>query len=141
MSEPLLYALLFAGSLCVYLPIYRYAVARWSSEYVIRAVESGKIDLNYLLDEGGVFDELSARVVLRFKQNALAELGQMTHQAGAGAAETGDPQLMALEGAGQLLNAIGMKKAPAMLQYKVAEALGQLMTQHAPVDEFEQFRP
>jgi len=141
MVDIALYILLFAGSVCIYLPIYRYLVARWSSDYVIRAVESGEIDLNYLLDEGGVFDELSARVVLRFKQNALAELGQMTHQAGSGAAETGDPQLMALEGAGQLLNAIGMKKAPAMLQYKVAEALGQLMTQHGTVDEFEQFRP
>jgi len=141
MVDIALYILLFAGSVCIYLPIYRYLVARWSSDYVIRAVESGEIDLNYLLDEGGVFDELSARVVLRFKQNALAELGQMTHQAGAGSAETGDPQLMALEGAGQLLNAIGMKKAPAMLQYKVAEALGQLMTQHGTVDEFEQFRP
>ena len=40
-----LYVLLFAGSLCIYLPIYRYLVARWSSDYVIRSVESGEIDL------------------------------------------------------------------------------------------------
>jgi len=141
MVDIALYILLFAGSVCIYLPIYRYLVARWSSDYVIRAIEKGDIQLNYLLEKGGVFDELAERVVKRFKHNALAELGQMTHQAGAGAAEGGDPQLMALEGAGQLLNAIGMKKAPAMLQYKVAEALGQLMVQHSPSDDFEQFKP
>jgi len=140
MSEPLLYALLFAGSLCIYLPIYRFAVARWSSEYVIRAIEKGDIQLNYLLEKGGVFDELAERVVKRFKHNALAELGQMTYQTGAGAAEGGDAQLMGLEAAGQLLQMVGMKKPPAMLQYKVAEALGQLMAQHTPVDEFEQFK-
>jgi len=48
MIDVLLYALLFAGSICVYLPIYRYLVARWSSDYVIRAVESGDINLAYL---------------------------------------------------------------------------------------------
>jgi len=141
MVDIALYALLFAGSLCIYLPIYRYLVARWSSDYVIRAVESGEINLTYLLDEGGVFDELSARVVMRFKQNALADLGTMTRTAAAGAIEGGDPQLMGLEAAGQLLQMVGMKKPPAMLQYKVAEALGQLMAQHSQVDEFAQFKP
>ena len=62
-----LYFLLFAGSLCIYLPIYRFLVARWSSDYVIRSVESGDIDLTYLLDEGGVFDELTDRIVKRLQ--------------------------------------------------------------------------
>ncbi len=85
MVDIALYVLLFAGSLCIYLPIYRYLVARWSADYVVRAVESGEIDLTYLLDKGGVFDNLSDRVVKRFKHNALAELGQMSHQAGTAA--------------------------------------------------------
>jgi len=142
MSDPVLYALLFAGSICVYLPIYRFAVARWSSEYVIRAVESGDINLNYLLEAGGVFDELADRVVKRFKHNALAELGTLTRTAGSAEQVAGDPQMMGLEAAGQLLQMVGMKKVPAMLQYKVAEALGRMMAQQqAPIDDFEQFKP
>jgi len=136
-----LYALLFAASLCVYLPIYRYLVARWSSDYVIRAVEDGSIDLTYLLDEGGVFDELTDRIVKRFKHNALAELGQMSHQAGSAEEVAASPELMGLDAAGQLLNMVGMKRPPVMLQYKVAEALGRLVAQQAPVDDFDQFRP
>jgi len=136
-----LYALLFAGSICIYLPIYRYLVARWSSDYVIRAIEDGQIDLTYLLDEGGVFDELSDRVVKRFKHNALAELGQMSHQAGSAEEVAASPELMGLDAAGQLLNMVGMKKPPVMLQYKVAEALGRLVAKQGPVDDFEQFKP
>jgi len=141
MSDPVLYALLFAGSVCIYLPIYRYLVARWSSDYVIRAVEKGDINLNYLLEAGGVFDELADRVVKRFKHNALAELGTMTRSAGSAEQVAGDPQLMGLEAAGQLLHMVGMKKPPAMLQYKVAEALGRMIAQQAPADDFEQFKP
>jgi len=142
MSDPVLYALLFAGSICVYLPIYRFAVARWSSEYVIRAVEKGDINLNYLLEAGGVFDELADRVVKRFKHNALAELGTLTRTAGSAEQVAADPQMMGLEAAGQLLQMVGMKKVPAMLQYKVAEALGRMISQQqAPIDDFEQFKP
>ena len=136
-----LYALLFAGSICIYLPIYRYLVARWSSDYVIRAIEDGQIDLTYLLDEGGVYDELSDRVVKRFKHNALADLGQMSHQAGSAEEVAASPELMGLDAAGQLLNMVGMKKPPVMLQYKVAEALGRLVAKQGPVDDFEQFKP
>ena len=143
MSDPLLYALLFAGSICVYLPIYRYLVARWSSDYVVRRVESGDIDLNYLLEAGGVFDELAKRVVTKFRQSMNVELGRMVHESGSGTSGeiAGDPQLMGIEAAGQLLQMVGMKSPPAMLQYKVAEALGQLMANHAPGDDFEQFKP
>ena len=141
MVDIALYVLLFAGSLCIYLPIYRYLVARWSADYVVRSVESGDIDLTYLLDEGGVFDELTDRIVKRFKHNALAELGQLSHQAGSAEEVAASPELMGLDAAGQLLNMVGMKKPPVMLQYKVAEALGRLVAQQAPADDFEQFRP
>ena len=140
MVDIALYILLFAGSLCIYLPIYRYLVARWSSDYVIGAVERGDIDLTYLLDEGGVFDELANRVVKRFKHNALAELGQMSHQASTTEEIVSDPQMMGIEAAGQLLGMVGMKKPPAMLQFKVAEALGRMMQQQPPADEFQQFK-
>jgi len=141
MSEPLLYGLLFLASLCVYLPIYRYLVARWAADYTVQRVESGDIDLNYLLEKGGVFDELAKRVVVKFRQSMVAELGQMTHQAGSAESIAGDPQAMGLEAAGQLLNIIGMRKPPAMLQYKVAEALGRMVAQQALPDDFEQFKP
>ena len=143
MSDPVLYALLFAGSLCVYLPIYRYLVARWSSDYVVRRVESGDIDLNYLLEAGGVFDELAKRVVTKFRQSMNVELGRMVHESGSGTSGeiAGDPQLMGLDAAGELLKMVGMRKPPVMLQYKVAEALGRMIAQQAPADDFEQFKP
>jgi len=141
MNELILYALLFAGSLCIYLPIYRYLVARWAADYTVQRIESGDIDLNYLLEAGGVFDELAERVVKRFKKTALAELGQMSHQSGSGEQIAGDPQIMGLDAAGQLLHMIGMKKPPVILQYKVAEALGRMIEQQAPIDDFEQFKP
>jgi len=141
MNELILYALLFAGSLCIYLPIYRYLVARWAADYTVQRIESGGIDLNYLLEAGGVFDELAERVVKRFKKTALAELGQMSHQSGSGEQIAGDPQIMGLDAAGQLLHMIGMKKPPVILQYKVAEALGRMIEQQAPIDDFEQFKP
>ena len=132
----------YVTALCIFHPIFRYLVARWSSDYVIRAVEDGSIDLSFLLDEGGVFDELSDRVVKRFKHNALAELGTMTRTAGSAEQVAASPELMGLDAAGQLLQMVGMKKPPAMLQYKVAEALGRLVAQQgAPVDDFEQFKP
>jgi hypothetical protein len=36
---------------------------------------------------------------------------------------------MGLDSADQLLKMVGMKKAPPILQYKVAQALGQLVDQ------------
>jgi len=141
MNELILYALLFTGSLCIYLPIYRYLVARWAADYTVQRIESGDIDLNYLLEAGGVFDALAERVVKRFKHTALAELGTMTRTAGSVEQIAGDPQMMGLDAAGQLLHMIGMKKPPAMLQYKVAEALGRMIAQQGPADDFEQFKP
>ena len=49
---------------------------------------------------------------------------------------------MGLDAAGQLLHMVGNEKnRPLLLQYKVAEALGQLVQQQAPIDDFQQFQP
>ena len=87
-------------------------MARWSAAYVVRSVESGDIDLTYLLDEGGVFDELTDRIVKRFKQNALAELGTLTRSAGSEEQMAASPELMGIDAAGQLLQMVGMKNRP-----------------------------
>ena len=52
------------------------------ADIYISKIERGEIDLNYLLDEGGVFDELSVRVVTLLKQHLLAEMGQVSRQSG-----------------------------------------------------------
>ena len=128
-----------ALSLALWLPIYRWTVSRWVGDAVVRRCETGEIDLAYLLDEGGVFDELSDRVVLKFRRSAAAELGQMTHQAQSG--EITDPAGMAIDLAGDFLKGIGMKKPPALLQFKVAQALGAIAAQQPQVDDFDQFKP
>ena len=133
MYEPFVYALLFFGGVAVWLPIYYYMVSRWVGDHVVTRCETGEIDLNYLLDQGGVFDELADRVVILFKQHMLAEMGQLsrsaTHPGEDG--EVLDPGGMGIEASGSILKAIGLKKPPAILQYKLAQVLGTMLDQQA----------
>ena len=64
---------LFVG-MAVWLPIYKYYISRLVGDHVVKRVESKDIDLNYLLDQGGVFDALADRVVTLFKHHMLAEM-------------------------------------------------------------------
>ena len=108
------------------------------ADIYVKKIEDGSIDLNYLLDEGGVFDELSERIITRFKQNMLADMGQLANQSSSGSEGVGvmgDQAAMGIEAAGQLLRMVGMKKPPAMLQYKVANALGKMLDQQTPEDD------
>jgi len=131
MFEPLLYALLFFGGVAVWLPIYYYMVSKWVGDHVVTRCETGEIDLRYLLDSGGVFDELANRVVTLFKQHMLAEMGTLSRSA-QGSTDDGvdlDPMSMGIDASGQILKAIGMKRPPAILQYKLAQVLGNMMNQ------------
>lgn len=131
MFEYVLYFLLFAAGVAVWLPIYYYMVSRWVGDHVVKRVESKDIDLTYLLDTGGVFDELADRVVTLFKQHMLAEMGQLSRSA-TNPGEDGealDPVGMGIEASGHILKSIGMKKPPAILQYKLAQVLGNMMDQ------------
>tara|TARA_B100001250_G_C19802448_1_gene791725 strand:- start:325 stop:777 length:453 start_codon:yes stop_codon:yes gene_type:complete len=110
----------------IWLPIYKITISKWVGDSVVSRVESGDIDLNYLLDEGGVFDELSARVVSRLKMNMLAEMGQLSHQSAAGDVDASNPVAVGLDMSKELLKMVGMKNPPAMLQIKVAQALQQM---------------
>jgi len=140
MYEPLVYALLFFGGVAVWLPIYYYMVSRWVGDHVVQRCETGEIDLKYLLDEGGVFDELSNRVVTLFKQHMLAEMGQLSRSA-ISPGEDGDPidpVSMGIEASGQILKAVGMRKPPAILQYKLAQVLGAMLEKQAnPGTDFD----
>ena len=136
MYEPFVYALLFFGGVAIWLPIYFYVVAPFIGDHVVRRCETGEIDLKYLLDDGGVFDELANRVVTLFKQHMLAEMGQLSRSAidsGVDVDGNGiiDPVGMGIEASGQILKAVGMKKPPAILQYKLAQVLGNMLDQHA----------
>jgi len=132
MYEPFVYALLFFGGVAIWLPIYFYVVAPFIGDHVVRRCETGEIDLKYLLDDGGVFDELANRVVTLFKQHMLAEMGQLSRSATVGVDDDGviDPVGMGIEASGQILKAVGMKKPPAILQYKLAQVLGNMLDQH-----------
>ena len=122
----LLYIGAFVLGIVIWLPIYKITISRWVGDSVVSRVESGDIDLNYLLDEGGVFDELSARVVSRLKMNMLAEMGQLSHQSQSGEVDPNNPMALGLDLSKQLLQMVGMKNPPAMLQIKVAQALDQM---------------
>jgi len=133
MYEPFIYAILFFGGMAIWIPVYFYVVAPFIGDHVVKRCETGEIDLRYLLDSGGVFDELANRVVTLFKQHMLAEMGTLSRSA-QGSSEDGvdlDPMSMGIDASGQILKAIGMKRPPAILQYKLAQVLGNMMNQQA----------
>ena len=142
MYEPLVYALLFFGGMAIWIPVYFYVVAPFIGDHVVKRCETGEIDLNYLLDNGGVFDELATRVVTLFKQHMLAEMGQLSRSA-VSPGEDGEPMDavgMGIEASGQILKAVGMKKPPAILQYKLAQVLGTMLDKQAGNEAFD-FQP
>ena len=110
----------------IWIPLYKVVISRWVGDHVVRRVESKDIDLAYLLDAGGVFDELADRVVTLFKHHMLAEMGQLSRSAKGADGET-DPIGMGIEASGEILKSIGMKKPPAILQYKLAQVLGNMV--------------
>jgi len=122
----LLYATVFFTGMAIWLPIYKYVVSRWVQEATIERIETGDIDLNYLLDEGGVFDSLAERTVTLFKHHMLAEMGQLSRAAKHDPENMGDPVAMGLQASEEILKGLGMRKPPAILQYKMAQALGQI---------------
>ena len=56
----------------------------------------------------------------------LAEMGQLTRSAKHDPENLTDPIAMGLQASEDLLKSLGMKKPPAILQYKMAQALGGL---------------
>jgi hypothetical protein len=124
--EILSYLALFLVSCLLWLPIYKHVVSKYVTDATIKRIESGQIDLNYLLDEGGVFDSLATRTVALLKQHMVAEMGQLSYQSKTLDPNNADPMTMGIDAAGELLKMVGMKRPPAMLQMKVAQALGQL---------------
>jgi len=140
MFEYLVYLAIFIGGVAVWLPIYYYMVSRWVGDHVVARVESKDIDLAYLLDNGGVFDELADRVVTLFKHHMLAEMGQLSRSAKGSDGEL-DPVGMGIEASGEILKSIGMKKPPAILQYKLAQVLGQMVDNVSNNNSGDDFQP
>ena len=134
------YLAVFIFSMAVWLPVYKYVVSDWVQKATIQRIESGDIDLNYLLDEGGVFDSLADRTVTLFKHHMLAEMGQLTRAAKHDPEMATDPVAMGLQASEDILKGLGMKKPPAILQYKMAQALGN-MAQGAATDTTPNFDP
>ena len=120
------YALVFCFSMAIWLPIYKHVVSRWVQEATVARIESGDIDLNYLLDEGGVFDSLAERTVNLFKHHMLAEMGQISRAAQHDPENITDPVAAGISASEEILKGLGMKKPPAILQYKMAQALGRM---------------
>ncbi len=139
-NEILIYLAIFVFSMAVWLPIYKYVVASWVQQATISRIESGDIDLNYLLDEGGVFDALADRTVTLFKHHMLAEMGQISRAAANSPDNLQDPVAMGIQASEDILKGLGMKKPPAILQYKMAQALGN-MAQGAEVATAPNFDP
>ena len=134
------YLAVFIFSMAVWLPIYKYVVSNWVQQATIERIESGDIDLNYLLDEGGVFDSLAERTVTLFKHHMLAEMGQISRAAANSPDNLQDPVAMGIQASEDILKGLGMKKPPAILQYKMAQALGN-MAQGADVATAPNFDP
>ena len=140
-NEILLYLLVFCFSMAVWLPIYKHVVSRWVQEATVARIESGDIDLNYLLDEGGVFDSLAERTVTLFKHHMLAEMGQLSRAAQHDPENITDPIAAGISASEEILKGLGMKKPPAILQYKMAQALGNMAQQGTGSGSVPNFDP
>ena len=139
--EILTYLAVFTFSMAVWLPVYKYVVSNWVQQATISRIESGDIDLNYLLDEGGVFDSLADRTVTLFKQHMLAEMGQLSRAGGSIDPATADPATIGIDAAGEILKMVGMRKPPAMLQIKLAQALGNMAANQTTSGSVNTFDP
>jgi len=53
-------------------------------------------------------------------------MGTLSRVAGNIDPATADPATIGIDAAGELLKMVGMKKPPAILQYKMAQALGRM---------------
>ena len=142
----LIYSGLFFATIPIWVFLYKYYLGGILADIYISKIERGEIDLNYLLDEGGVFDELSVRVVTLLKQHLLAEMGQVSRQSGLPDEDidTMDPISMGIEASGELLKAVGMKKPPPLLQIKLAQALGNMVSgsdQGETIGSWDKFGP
>ena len=139
--ELLTYLAVFIFSMAVWLPVYKYVVSNWVQQATISRIESGDIDLNYLLDEGGVFDSLAERTVTLFKHHMLAEMGQLSRAGGSIDPATADPATIGIDSAGEILKMVGMKRPPAMLQIKLAQALGNMAANQTAPGSVNTFDP
>jgi len=115
----LLSVLLVIGSIGAWVPIYMLwiipATAKKSRDHMVRAIEKGEIDLNYLLED--VVDE----IVIKVKQHALADLGNLT-RAGLKPEEGLEP----IQLSEMVLKGVGLTKPGPMLTVKMAQVLGTL---------------
>ena len=141
LQDLIIYLVIFIFSMAIWLPIYKYVVSKWVQQATIARIENGDIDLNYLLDEGGVFDSLAERTVTLFKHHMLAEMGQLSRAAKHDPESLNDPMAMGLQASEDLLKMVGMKKVPPMLQYKVAQALGQMVANPTNAPDLANFDP
>ena len=82
---------------------------------MIKAIESGEIDLNYLLED--VVDE----IVVKVKQHALADLGSLSRLG-----NKTEEGLEPIELSETVLKAVGLTKPGPMLTVKMAQILGTL---------------
>jgi len=111
--------LLVLFSIGAWVPIYVYYIipttARKSRDHMVTAIEKGEIDLNYLLED--VVDE----IVVKVKQHALADLGNLT-RAGLKTEEGLEP----IQLSEMVLKGVGLTKPGPMLTVKMAQVLGTL---------------
>jgi len=107
-------------SCAVWVPIYYIWIipttARRSRDHMIKAIESGEIDLNYLLED--VVEE----IVVKVKQHALADLGSLSRLGNK--AEPGEIDPLQLSE--MALNGVGLKNPGPMLTIKMAQILGTM---------------
>jgi len=151
MNELVVAALLFTVSSGFWIIIY----LKWLLPKIrndnIGALERGEIKI-----KSEWLEEVIEQIVTRTRHLFLADLGQLAHQGSAGEGSEALPvsglpggaaDLLALDGqsaitaAEALLKAVGMKKPPPMLVFKVGQALGGLMERYQSGSGFNPGEP
>jgi hypothetical protein len=71
----------------------------------------------------------------------LAEMGQLSRAAKHDPENITDPIAMGLQASEDILKGLGMRKPPAILQYKMAQALGQMAGNPTDAADLSNFDP
>jgi hypothetical protein len=107
--------------------LYRNYITNWNAEKWQEKAQDGDWMVNLLspvIDT--IVDESTDSVINKMKMELLSGQGQLSRAA---LSEIETPEEMMMKLSGELLKSVGLKNTPAILQVKMAQGLGGLISQ------------
>ena len=122
--------------IAVLVVLYRNYITTWNADkWLERTQEEGWMEqlLRPIIDV--LVDESTDSIIQGMKMELLSGQGQLSRAA---LSEIETPEEMMMKLSGELLKSVGLKNTPAILQVKMAQGLGSLVSQVMNTDEQQQ---